>query len=230
MTVPIFTVADAWRSGHAGAVVGALALGGVANPSRHPALDAAKGELEQTLRERFGQTPREQLKTLEPIAAYEAYYRRFRKTYHVRHQLESVVHDGKPIPSRAALVEAMFMTELKNQLLTAGHDLDELVLPARLDSASGDERYVAMNESEQVCKAGDMMIADGEGVISSIVAGPDRRTRITASTTRALFTVYAPPGVSAEAVERHLADITANARIISPQVEVIESRVVTASG
>jgi len=42
-----------------------------------------------------------------------------------------------------------------------------------------------------------MFIADGQGVISSIVYGPDRRTRITLATRNAVFTVYAPAGIGA---------------------------------
>ena len=58
------------------------------------------------------------------IQAYAAYYERFNKTYHVQLQLESVALKGKSIPRVSALVEAMFMAELENLLLTAGHDLD----------------------------------------------------------------------------------------------------------
>ncbi len=58
-----------------------------------------------------------------PLPAYASYYRAFDKTYHVLGQLKSVAVKGKAIPSVAALVEAMFIAELHNGLLTAGHDL-----------------------------------------------------------------------------------------------------------
>jgi hypothetical protein len=44
-------------------------------------------------------------------------------------ELESVARKGKSIPSRAALVEAMFIAELENLILTAGNDLDVVVPP-----------------------------------------------------------------------------------------------------
>jgi hypothetical protein len=47
----------------------------------------------------------------------------------VKAQWESVAVKGKPIPSRAALVEAMFMAA--RLVLTAGHDLDALAGPLR---------------------------------------------------------------------------------------------------
>jgi hypothetical protein len=42
----------------------------------------------------------------------------------------------------AALVEAMFIAEVKNMLLTAGHDLDAVQLPITLDVSKGDGRYI----------------------------------------------------------------------------------------
>jgi DNA/RNA-binding domain of Phe-tRNA-synthetase-like protein len=134
-------------------------------------------------------------------------------------QLESVALKGKPIPRVAALVEAMFVAELKNLLLTAGHDLDVVQPPIQLDVARGSECYVRLNGQEQMLKAGDMFIADTEGILSSVIYGPDRRTQIRPDTRRALFTVYAPPGIKEQAVYRHLQDIEANARLIAPEAE-----------
>jgi DNA/RNA-binding domain of Phe-tRNA-synthetase-like protein len=54
-----------------------------------------------------------------------------------------------------------------------------------------------------------MFIADGAGVISSVIYGPDQRTRIQPTTRAALYTVYAPPGIGAAAVQSHLEDLRA---------------------
>ncbi len=152
--------------------------------------------------------------------AYHAYFRHFNKTYHVQLRLESVALKGKPIPRVAALVEAMFMAELKNLLLTAGHDLDALHPPDRLDVSNGSERYVMLNGREQVLKPGDMLIADAQGVMSSVICGPDYRTRIKPDTRNVFFTVYTPPGIGEQAVLRHLQDIRANVLLIAPEAEV----------
>jgi DNA/RNA-binding domain of Phe-tRNA-synthetase-like protein len=61
-----------------------------------------------------------------------------------------------------------------------------------------------------------MIIRDQQGVISSIIYGPDQRTQISDSTRGALFTVYAPPGIPAGAVAEHLDDIERYARLVSP--------------
>ena len=154
------------------------------------------------------------------LRAYGEYYRRFKKTYHIQLQLESIVLKGKSIPSVAALVEAMFMAEMQDLLLTAGHDLDALQLPLQLDVATGTERYILLRGEEQALKPGDMMISDREGVISSIIYGPDQRTQITPATQNAIFTVYAPPGIDEQTVLEHLQHIKDNVMVFAPQAGV----------
>ncbi len=213
----MFTVSEEWKTAYPDAFAGVLAMNGVTNSSGDPELDRKKKELENDLRTLF--SDKNDLRNSRPIVAYKDYYKRFKKTYHVLQQVESVIFKGKSIPTVAALVEAMFMAELRNMLLTAGHDLDAVKEPITLDVATGEETYIRLNGEEQVLKAGDMFISDAEGIISSVIYGPDKRTRILPSTTRVLFTTYAPPGISERAVEQHLEGIEANVRLVSPTAE-----------
>jgi DNA/RNA-binding domain of Phe-tRNA-synthetase-like protein len=100
--------------------------------------------------------------------------------------------------------------------LTAGHDLDTLSLPLRLDVARGNERYELLNGAEQACKPGDIVMSDAHAAICSILLGPDARTSIRPTTRRVLFVVYGVPGVAADAVRRHLADIDGLVRLVTP--------------
>ena len=229
------TLSDTWRAVYPDAAVGILAMQNVANPEHHPALEARKEALENELRTRYAGFDRTAFKALPAIDAYNSYYRRFKKSYHVLLQLESVALKGKPIPSVAALVEAMFMAELDHQLLTAGHDLALVQAPVRVDVAEGSETYVRINGQEQTLKAGDMYIADAHpdgpwgGVLSSILYGPDRRTRITESTRKVLFTVYAPAGIETEIVNEHLQDIQSYVQIVAPEAHAMLLHVYRAS-
>ncbi len=218
-------ISSSWKSEYPGSSIGVLAMHGVANPQQHPQLDERKKNLEDTLRAQFSSYDRTSLRAIPVLASYRDYYKRFNKTYHVQHQLESLVFKNQPIPKVAALVEAMFMAELKNLLLTAGHDLSAIEPPLRIDVAKGTESYIRMNGEEQTLKAGDMMIADTNGILSCIIYGPDRRTRIRPQTDRVVFTVYAPPGIEVRAVNRHLEDIRENVTVIAPgaSVELLET-------
>ena len=216
----MFNVSDAWKAAFPDAHAGILVMQGVTNPPHHPGLETHKQLLQDQLRTRFSSQDRNAIATLALIQAYNAYYKPFKKTYHVQLQLESVVFKGKPLPSVAALVEAMFMAEVKNLLLTAGHDLDALRLPVTLDVATGQERYTLLRGQDQVLKPGDMLMADQAGVISSVLYGPDQRTQITTQTRKVLFAVYAPSGIDEQMVLEHLQDIRQNVLVVSPQAQV----------
>jgi DNA/RNA-binding domain of Phe-tRNA-synthetase-like protein len=216
----IVEVTDVWKSAYPEAHVGVLVMHAVSNPAHHPELENQKSGLEARLRAQFSGQDRAAIASHPILHAYAEYYRRFKKTYHIQLQLESIAWKGKSIPSVAALVEAMFMAEMQDLLLTAGHDLDALHLPLTLDVATGDEKYVLLRGEEQVLKPGDMMISDQAGVTSSILYGPDQRTQISPDTTNVVFTVYAPPGIGEKAVLEHLQHIQANVMVFAPQAGV----------
>ncbi len=216
----MFNVTDAWKATYPNAYAGILIMRDVDNPSTHPELESRKKELENQLHIQFAGSDRKAIEANPTIAAYNAYYKQFKKTYHVQAQLESILFKDHSIPSVAALVEAMFMAEIKNMLLTAGHDFDQLHLPVILDVAGGNEQYTLLRGQNQTLKSGDMFMADQEDVISSIIYGPDQRTQITAATRNVLFAVYAPAGISLEAVQTHLQDIRDYVLIVSPSATV----------
>jgi DNA/RNA-binding domain of Phe-tRNA-synthetase-like protein len=56
--------------------------------------------------------------------------------------------------------------------------------------------------------------------MSSIVYGPDKRTQITSGTRNVMFTVYGVPGITHEAMRRHLEDIRDNVQLVAPDAEV----------
>lgn len=211
----MLTATNEWKQSYPDAHFGILVMRNVANPDQHPELNRIKMELEADLRALF--KDRKELKLLEPIRAYQNYYKKFNKTYHVLQQLDSVVFKYRPIPIVAALVESMFIEELRNSLLTAGHDLDLVETPIWLDSARGDENYKRLNGQNQIVKPKDMILKDSKGVISSLIYGPDQRTKITRTTSNVLFTVYAVPGIGRNMIIQHLQGIEANVKIIAPQ-------------
>ncbi len=213
-----FSMSEAWRGNYPRARMGVLAVEGIDNTQMSAALEVEKEVVTAWLRERYNS--REVIKADENLQAYGRYYKRFKKNYHVFFQIESVAVKGKPIPRVNTLVEAMFMAELKYGLLTAGHDLDAVVDAVTLDSASGGERYETMGGEVKTLKVGDMYVRDEAGVLSSIIYGPDGRTRITEETRRALFTTYAPEGIAQAAVRTHMAEMARWMRLFSPEMEI----------
>ena len=224
----ILAVSPAWNAAHSGATYGLIGFRGVQNPPVHDGMNAAAGDLENALRERFSPDERDALRSTPPLPAYAAYYKRWGQRYHVGMQLESVVLKGKPIPRVAALVEAMFVAELGNLLLTAGHDLDAVALPVGLDAGAGQE-FTAPNGKTQTVKDGDMFTADADGrVLSAVITGPSDVARISPETTAVLFYAYGPPGISTDDMSAHLDAIERHVRLISPDAVTVAREIITA--
>ncbi len=216
----MLTTSEGWRAAYPGAAIGLLAISGAANPEGHPLLERRREELEAQLRSRYAGLDRGGLKALPVLKAYAAHYKRFGKTYHLQLQLESVVLKTRPIPKAAALVQAMFMAELDSLLLTAGHDLAALRGELSAEVASGEQTYTLLNGQQQKLKAGDMCIRDQEGILSSVLYGPDLRTRLTSRTTGVLYTVYIPAGIQRQAVMEHLAKLQADVLLVAPGAQL----------
>jgi len=178
-----------------------------------------------TIRGTYGHLSRAGLKTLYPIQVYVNYYRKFGYSYHVLAQLESVLKGKKQFQTQPGLLQAMFITEVESMLLTAGYDLARLRPPLRLKAAAGNETYRSISGKEVSAVAGDLILCDGNGIISSILRGPDFDSRITAETTEALYTLYAPPGITADSLYRALSALEARIRTASPAAETICLRV-----
>jgi hypothetical protein len=96
--------------------------------------------------------------------------------------------------STSGLVAAMVATELKNLLLPAGHDLAATEIPVTLDVAAGGGRYALLHGREDTLKAENMMV-DHQGVISSVLSGPDQRTPITPETPDVFCALSVPAGI-----------------------------------
>jgi len=208
-----------WKEALPESGIGLLAVKNAPNQKDHPDLKSARKELENQLRSKYGSMDRKSLRETPVFAAYDAFYRPFKKSYHVQLQLESVVFKDKSIFSPSALVACMFMAELETGLLTAAHDLSVLELPLAADIAVGNETYQRLDGSQQTLKEGDMYIRDQEGILSSVIYGPDQRTQIHLGTDQAVFTTYGPTGISNIVIQEQLEILGSYIRIFSPAAE-----------
>jgi DNA/RNA-binding domain of Phe-tRNA-synthetase-like protein len=165
------------------------------------------------------------LKADPVIKVYSRYYKKFKKSYHVLGQLQSIIFEKLPLPTGTLLVETMFAVELKNKLLTAIHDLDSINYPLQIEISTGEEKYTTLRGEEQQLKIKDMMMRDQAGVISSVIYGPDKRTCVSPATTNVIFAVYAPTGIEKEAVNNHFEDIKHIIGLFSPQFEIVQQEI-----
>jgi DNA/RNA-binding domain of Phe-tRNA-synthetase-like protein len=219
---------DGWHKAHPGASIGILEITGIDNTRPSPRLDEQKRELEARLRDRYQGFTRKNFLTLPVIAAYDTYYARFDKTYHVQLQVESIILKSKNLPSISLLVDANFMAEVETFVLTAGHDAAKLQGHISIDVSHEGDLMTQMNGILKELRAGDMIMRDEEGICCSILYGQDNRSPITPQTTHALYVSYCPAGVQQDELERQLGKIEEYIRLFARAERVEQHRLIEA--
>ena len=169
----------------------------------NPIADQSKFDtmVDQTImkiNQEYGALSRKQLKKKAPIDTYAEYYKRYGNSYPVLGQLESFLKGDKQLETDIILLKVLLLTELESMLLMACHDMNAIKMPLTLERGLPDKevQYVGISKREQKISAQDFYISDDEAIISSILKGPDYRTRVTANTKDALFMIYGPYEIS----------------------------------
>jgi DNA/RNA-binding domain of Phe-tRNA-synthetase-like protein len=224
----MISASDDWRASHPGATIGLLEMTGIDNTGSSARLNERKREIEARVRGRYKGFSRPDFLSLPVMAAYDRYYRRFNKTYHVQLQLESIVLKGKNLPDVSPAVDSNFMAEMETLVLTAGHDGAMLRGPISMDVSRDGDQMTQMNGQSKAMPAGDMIMRDTDGICCSIIYGQDARSPIAPQTSRVLYVAYAPAGVPADVVDAQLRAIEDNVRVFSTNATVEQRRLITA--
>jgi len=160
----------------------------------------------------------------ETIKKYNQFFKKFGKKYPIEYQIKSIA-SGKSFPSQYTVVEAMFMAELKNMYLTAGHDLDLIKGSLNTKITNGSEDYENISGKEMKLKPKDITTEDEFGIISSVSFGPDRRTMITEKTRNYLFFAYFPYGEENRKIKNHFEDILTYIKIFDNSFERSDTKI-----
>ena len=158
-----------------------------------------KRELEEKIRKEYN------TENLPNVIKYNEFYKKFDSKVPMEFQIKSII-DNKEIPMFNPVVTCMFMAELKNIILTAGHDLDKLGDKIEVLRSKGTEEYTKINGKIQKLKKNDIFANDGISIISSVLYGPDSKTKITNKTKNFMFMCYSF-GLNDSEIRDHLNDI-----------------------
>ena len=107
----------------------------------------------------FGQNP------------YFRYFRKFKKTYPVMMQFESVLLKGREFPRWNAVTAVPFLAELETHVLTGTHDVEQLLGPAELYLAQAKEPFAGLRGDLVHTYPGDVCARDEGGIIFSMILG-----------------------------------------------------------
>ena len=156
----------------------------------------------------FGQNP------------YFRYFRKFKKTYPVMMQFESVLLKGREFPRWNAVTAVPFLAELEPHVLTGTHDVEQLLGPAELYLAQAKEPFAGLRGDLVHTYPGDLCARDEGGIIFSMIAGADARTCARQTSRHVFYPVFGVPGQDPAAIRPMQERLAEYARILAPDAEV----------
>ena len=189
-------------------IFGNLIIRDVPNRKRNEILEERKRTLEREIKEKYTEVDKDTV-----IHYYNTYFKLWKKTYPIEYQIKTVKSGGK-FPQVSVIVDCMFIAELKNRILTSGHDLDEIKGDLTFDISQGGEQYLKIDGRKQELKKNDIVLKDNEGILASILYGPARRTSISLKTKNPLFFAWCPYAMDEEIIMRHLNEIFQNLKSV----------------
>ena len=161
----------------------------------------------------FGQNP------------YFRYFRKFKKTYPVMMQFESVLLKGREFPRWNAVTAVPFLVELETHVLCGTHDIDRLMGPVELYQAEAKKPFEGLRGDEVHTYPGDVTGRDAGGIIFSMIAGADDRTCIHPDSRHVFHPVFGTPDTDQAVIENALRRLEFFVKVLAPDAE-IESRII----
>lgn len=163
-----------------------------------------------------------------PLSCYVQYYKRFKKTYLVLLQMESVLLKGRDIRADSPAVEAMFLAEVKHGLCVAGHNTSVLLGEYTLNLAKGGEQFTTVSGETRTLKPDDIFMTDGGSILSSTLEGQDFDSRLTKQSAGALYCVYGVGGVKQAHMHVFFEDLTTYLHTAFPHAVIGDGMVIQA--
>ncbi|MFX0086953.1 MAG: phenylalanine--tRNA ligase beta subunit-related protein [Candidatus Hodarchaeota archaeon] len=183
---------------------GSLIIRDVQNRKRNETLEERKRDLEKKIIKSIGEVDKDSM-----IIYYNNYFKIWKKIYPIEYQIKTIKNGGN-LPQVSVLVDSMFISELKNKILTSGHDLDAIQGDLTFDVSKGGEKYLQLNGRERKLKKNDIVLKDNEGVLASILYGPTKRTSISLKTENTLYLAWCPYSMDEQLILDHLNAIFLN--------------------
>jgi len=198
---------DKLKTRYPQATFGSLIIKEIPNRKKNDILEEKKLSLEQKIKRGQIDANKDDI-----IKNYNGYFKKWKKTYPLRFQLETIKRGGK-FPQISLLVDSMFLAELKNRILTSGHDLDEIKGNLIFDISKEAKEYLKLNGQTQKLKKDDIILKDQKGILASILYGPAKRTSISLKTKNVLYFAWCPYQIKEGVMVNHLNDIVSSLKL-----------------
>jgi DNA/RNA-binding domain of Phe-tRNA-synthetase-like protein len=132
------------------------------------------------------------------IQAFETFFTQNGFHSPLADQLKHIQEKG--LPGGSPLVKALLLAEMSTGTLMGAQDAAAVKGYLVCDLAEEGETFRGMR-AEVLCRKGEIVLRDSEGIIATLFQGPDRRTRLNKDTKDIVFFIFSVPGIGAADVQ-----------------------------
>ena len=150
---------------------------------------------------------------------YVKFFKKFKKTYPVMLQFESVCFKDRPFPDFNPISEIAFLAEITTFVLSGAHDIDCISGDVQLYIANEKEDFEGMHGTLHTYP-NDFCARDDKGIIFSLIAGTDNRTCAKQDSSYVLYPVFGTPDIPLEAIEKGIDTICRYVKVLAPEAEI----------
>ncbi len=150
---------------------------------------------------------------------YYRFFKKFKKTYPVMLQFESVVLKDRPFPDFNPVSELAFLMEITTFVLSGTHDADSIDGDALLYIADSKEDFEGMRETLHTYP-NDFCARDNSGIIFSLIAGTDARTSAKPDSRNVLYPIFGTPDMTEEMMENAMSTLERYIKVLCPEAEI----------
>lgn len=176
----------------------------------------AQGELERA-RESYLDYERKAVFGSDP---YVRFFKKFKKTYTVMLQFESIIIKRLPFPLCDPVTEIPYLLELTTCMLSGTHDIDRIEGGVELYSGTDRTPFAGMHGRERHTYPGDFVGRDGAGIIFSEIAGADDRTCARPDSSHVFYPVFGTPDMDRNLISSAVDKLVSYVRILAPNAEI----------
>lgn len=151
---------------------------------------------------------------------YFRFFKKFKKTYPVLLQYESVLLKDRPFPREDPVTGVPFLAELETHVLTGTHDVEQVRGAVPLYAADAKTPFQGLRGDEVHTYPGDFCARDEGGIIFSMIAGADHRTCARESSRHVFYPVFGVPGQPVEDLAPIQDLLSRYAQVLAPEAEV----------
>ena len=129
----------------------------------------------------------------ERIQLYDKFFQEWGYPCPLPGHFKRAVEMGFPIVN--LYIDAHIIAEMCQGILVAIQDLDRFRGAWTLDLAREGETFQGVSGKAVICKDGEIVLRDEEGIVCSLFQGPDSKTKVDPGSRNIVVYVFAAPGV-----------------------------------